>query len=212
MLDIVAICLLPQPSGCNRALHGEASHLAQAKATTQLERRGAVVSLAMTVPVPPQQAWAVLTNYTPTFSAMPDVKAVQVHSRQNNTVRLRKVLQAPYTFGLEIQALLQGHEDPTDFSLSYALVRGTHIRELKGQWSLTPIPEGTRVEHSLELIPEVPSILMSTFRTLHDSSLRQSFTTLHQLMLAPSEGIPHRSSSNVTRAINPRALSISAND
>ena len=43
---------------------------------------------------------------------MPDVVSVELISKQNQTVRLHQMLQAPYTFGLRIETLLEGQEDP----------------------------------------------------------------------------------------------------
>lgn len=97
-------------------------------AVVQIEREGERALISMNVPVAPERAWAVLTDYAHTFAAMPDVQAVEVLSCQGNSIRLRQRLQAPYTFGLPIETVLEGQEDPSRFQLSYALVRGTHIR------------------------------------------------------------------------------------
>ena len=64
-------------------------------------------------------------------------------------------------------------------------VRGTHIRNLSGHWMLTAIAGGTRIEHKLNLSPDVPSLLLGTFQNLHDTSLSEGFRTLRQLMLTP---------------------------
>ena len=154
-------------------------------AVVQIERQGERALISMDVPVAPEQAWAVLTDYANTFAAMPDVQAVEVLSRQGNNVRLRQRLQAQYTFGLPIETLLEGQEDPSRFKLSYALVRGTHIRKLSGHWMLTAIAGGTRIEHTLKLSPDVPSLLLGTFENLHDASLKEGFRALRQLMLTP---------------------------
>ena len=74
----------------------------QTSGRVQLVRSGEKANVSMQVPVTPQRAWAVLTDYTRTFTAMPDVKAVSMVSRQGQQVRLRQVLKAPYTFGLSI--------------------------------------------------------------------------------------------------------------
>ena len=126
----------------------------QAQGTIELVRRGEQATVSMQVPVPPRKAWAVLTNYTQTLGAMSDVVSVQLISRQNQTVRLRQVLKAPYTFGLRIQALLEGKEDPRGLRLSYNLVSGERIRALSGSWTLTPEAGGTRVVHRIRLTPD----------------------------------------------------------
>ena len=157
----------------------------QASGSIQLLRRGEQTTLSMRVPVPPNRAWSIITNYTKTLGAMPDVVSVELVSRQNQTVRLHQVLQAPYTFGLPIETVLEGQENPSRFQLSYALVRGTHIRNLSGHWALTAIAGGTRIEHNLKLSPDVPSLLLGTFQNLHDTSLKEGFMALRQLMLTP---------------------------
>ncbi len=140
----------------------------------------------MLVSVPLDQAWSIITNYTKTLSAMPDVASVELVSRQNQTVLLHQVLQAPYTFGLRIKTLLEGKEDPDELQLSYRLLKGEFIRALSGRWALTPESGGTRVVHNIQLTPDVPSLLLESFRSLHDTSLRKNFKTLRQLMLAPT--------------------------
>ena len=141
----------------------DAALQAQQTQSVQLVRNGEQATVSMQVPVPPRRAWKVLTNYTQTLGAMPDVVSVQLVSRQNQTVRLRQVLQAPYTFGLRVQALLEGKEDPQRLRLSYSLVNGERIRALSGRWTLTPEAGGTRVVHSIQLTPEVPTFLQGSF-------------------------------------------------
>ena len=183
-----------------------------AQGTIQLVRSGEQATVSMQVPVPPRKAWKVLTNYTQTLGAMPDVVSVQLVSRQNQTVRLRQVLQAPYTFGLRVQALLEGKEDPQRLRLSYNLVNGERIRALSGRWSLTPEAGGTRVVHSIRLTPEVPTFLQGSFRNLHDSSLRQSFKTLRQLMLDSSALSKRLSRPRASITTSPKPLNNSASD
>ncbi len=158
----------------------------QASGQVQLVRNGEKATVSMQVPVSPQRAWAVLTDYTRTFAAMPDVKAVSLVSRKGQRLRLRQVLKAPYTFGLTITALLEGTEDSKSRTLRYGLVQGERIHALSGHWTLTPVAGGTRIVHTIRLKPEVPPLLLPSFRKLHDASLRENFKTLRQLMLAPA--------------------------
>ena len=161
-----------------------AIHSQRGSGTIQLVRRGEQTTLSMHVPVPPTQAWNIITSYAKTLSAMPDVVSVELISRQNQTVRLRKVLQAPYTFGLRVQTFLEGKEDPDRLQLSYRLIRGEFIRALSGRWTITAEPGGTRVVHNIRLTLNVPNLILGSFRGLHDTSLRENFKTLRQLMLA----------------------------
>ncbi|WP_250395493.1 SRPBCC family protein [Synechococcus sp. MU1655] len=182
----------------------------QASGSVQLVRRGEQATMSMRVPVPPERAWTVLTNYARTFAAMPDVAAVQLVSRQGQKLRLQQVLQAPYTFGLRINVLLEGEENPQTRNLRYRLVRGDNIRALSGEWTLTPDAEGTLVRHTIQLTPEIPGLLQSSFRSLHDASLRQSFETLRQLMLAPALSDNRVPSNSVTTTTTPSPLSVKA--
>ena len=182
----------------------------QTSSRVQLLRRGEQATLSMQVPVPVERAWAVLTNYARTLAAMPDVATVKLVSRQGQKLRLQQVLQAPYTFGLRINVLLEGEENPQSGSLRYSLVRGENIRALSGEWTLTPDAEGTLVRHTIRLQPEIPGLLQSSFRSLHDASLRQSFETLRQLMLAPSLSVNRDPSNRVSTTTTPSPLSVKA--
>ena len=182
----------------------------EARGSVQLVRRGEIATISMRVPVPPERAWAVLTNYARTFAAMPDVAAVQLLSRQGRQLRLQQVLQAPYTFGLRINVLLEGEENPQSRNLRYRLVRGENILALSGEWTLSEDAGGTLVRHTIRLQPEIPGLLQSSFRSLHDASLRQSFETLRQLMLAPSLSDNRLPSNSMTTTTTPRPLSVKA--
>ena len=138
----------------------------------------------MTLPVTPERAWAVLTNYVATGEAMPDITKVEILSRSGSSLRLRQTYQAPYTFGLAITADLAVEEDPLR-SIRFRMLRGDLIRNLHGHWRLTPVREGTEIENTITLVPELPSILNAGFRQLTQPSLRQSMLLLQQRMLKP---------------------------
>ena len=187
-----------------------AIHAHQNSGTIQLVRRGEQTTLSMRVPVPPTQAWNIITSYTTTLRAMPDVVSVELISKQNQTVRLHQVLQAPYTFGLRVQTLLEGKEDPDELQLNYWLVRGEFIRALSGRWALTPESGGTRVVHNIQLTPDVPSFMLESFRSLHDTSLRENFNILRQLMLAPTPRSQRLSKPRAMTSTRPNPLNSNA--
>ena len=56
-----------------QAMPAEAIHSQQASGSIQLLRRGEQTTLSMRVPVPPNRAWSIITNYTKTLGAMPNV-------------------------------------------------------------------------------------------------------------------------------------------
>ncbi len=138
----------------------------------------------MTLPVTPERAWAVLTNYVATGEAMPDITKVEVLSRSGSSLRIRQTYQAPYTFGLAISADLAVEEVPKR-AIRFRMLRGDQIRSLYGHWTLTPVQEGTKLQHTITLVPELPSILQTGFRQLTRPSLQQSMLVLQQRMLRP---------------------------
>ena len=137
----------------------------------------------MTLPVSPSHAWAVLTNYVATGEAMPDISKVQLLSRQDNVIRMRQTYQAPYTFGLTISATLAVKETPKT-SIRFDMVEGDLIRQLNGSWTITPTPTGTRLRHTITLVPELPAMLQPIFAELTRTSLRESMQRLRDLMQA----------------------------
>lgn len=160
-----------------------ASHAQTTKAfPIAIQQQGDTRTATMTLPVTPQQAWAVLTSYVSTGEAMPDITKVQVLSRSGSSLRLRQTYQAPYTFGLAISADLAVEEDP-QHAIRFRMLRGDQIRSLHGHWTLTPVQEGTKLQHKITLVPELPSILQAGFRQLSRPSLQQSMLLLQQRML-----------------------------
>lgn len=149
-----------------------------------IHEQGDTRTATMTLPVTPERAWAVLTNYVATGEAMPDITKVEILSRSGSSLRLRQTYQAPYTFGLAITADLAVEEDPLR-SIRFRMLRGDLIRNLHGHWRLTPVREGTEIENTITLVPELPSILNAGFRQLTQPNLRQSMLLLQQRMLNP---------------------------
>ncbi len=137
----------------------------------------------MTVPVPPQRAWTVLTNYVATGEAMPDISEVRLLSRQGNLVRVRQIYQAPYTFGLTISATLAVKENPKT-AIRFHMLEGDRIRKLNGSWMITPDKNGTRIKYTISLVPELPGMLQPVFADLTRSSLHESMQRLSGLMQA----------------------------
>lgn len=149
-----------------------------------IQQQGNTRTATMTLPVPPERAWAVLTNYVATGEAMPDITKVQVLSRSGSSLRLRQTYQAPYTFGLAITADLSVEEVPKRV-IRFRMLRGDQIRRLDGQWTLTPVQMGTKLQHTITLVPELPSVLQAGFRQLTQPSLQQSMRLLQLRMLRP---------------------------
>ena len=151
-----------------------------AQATTiQIEQSGNTRTAVMTLPVSQAHAWTVLTNYVATGEAMPDISKVQLLSRQGNLIRMRQTYQAPYTFGLTISATLAVQESPKT-AINFQMLQG----KLNGSWTITPTPTGTRLRHTITLVPELPGMLQPVFAELTRNSLRESMQRLSGLMQA----------------------------
>ena len=164
--------------------HLPASQAEETAATTiQIQQEGNTRTASMTVPVSPSHAWTVLTNYVATGEAMPDISKVQLLSRNGNVIRMRQTYQAPYTFGLTISATLSVKETPKT-SIRFQMVEGELIRQLNGSWTITPTSMGTRLRHTITLVPELPPMLQSIFAELTRTSLHESMQHLSDLMQA----------------------------
>jgi len=136
------------------------------------------------VAVPAQRAWSVLTNYEDMAGVMSDIKEARVLRRNGPMVELQHTYQAPYTFGLRIQAVLTMRE-AAPRQLSYELVRGDRIRDLRGTWTITPVSDGVIVRHQIRLDPEIPGFLRPLYYELSEANLQQSMRTLKRLMETP---------------------------
>ena len=134
------------------------------------------------VPVSAQKAWTLLTNYSQLPSVVPDIKRVRVLSRQGNRVEVEQVYQAPYTFGLPIQARLL-FEEQAPRSLSYSLLQADQIRRLQGSWTVLPAQGGVVLQHRIELEPNLPAALLPSYYALNETSLRQALESLRRALL-----------------------------
>ena len=165
-------------------IHLPASQAEETAVTTiQIQQAGNTRTASMTLPVSPGHAWKVLTNYVATGEAMPDISKVQLLNRQGNVIRMRQTYQAPYTFGLTISATLSIKETPKT-SIRFQMVEGDLIRKLNGSWTITPTSMGTRLRHTITLVPELPAMLQPIFAELTRTSLRESMQRLRELMQA----------------------------
>ena len=151
--------------------------------TIQIQQAGNTRTADMTLPVSPDHAWTVLTNYVATGEAMPDISKVRLLSRQGNVILIRQTYKASYTFGLTISATLAVQETPAT-SIRFDMVEGDLIRELNGSWTITPTPTGTHLRHTITLVPELPGVLQPIFAELTRTSLHESMQHISDLMQA----------------------------
>ena len=154
-----------------------------AATTIKIQQAGNTRIASMTLPVSPSLAWTVLTSYVETGEAMPDISKVQLLGRQGNVIRIRHTYKAPYTFGLSVRATLIINETPKT-SIRFDMVEGDLIRQLNGSWTIAPTPTGTRLRHTITLVPELPAMLQPIFAELTRTSLRESMQRMSDLMQA----------------------------
>jgi len=156
--------------------------IAQASgAKPTLQGRQGNYSASVFVAVPAKRAWAVLVNYEAMAGVMPDIKEAKVLSRKGSVVELQQTYQAPYTFGQRIKAVLTMREQAPR-QLSYELVRGDQIRQLRGTWTITPVNGGVIVRHQIQIDPVVPGFVRPLYYELTEANLRQSMAILKRLM------------------------------
>lgn len=141
-------------------------------------------SASVFVAVPARRAWAVLVNYEAMAGVMPDIKEARVLRRNGPVVEVQQTYQAPYTFGQRIKAVLSMRE-AAPRQLSYELVRGDQIRELRGSWSITPVAGGVQLRHQIQVDPLVPGFVRPLYFELMETNLRQSMAILKRLMETP---------------------------
>lgn len=134
------------------------------------------------VPVSPPRAWSVLTNYESMAGVMPDIQQAKVLSRSGRNIELSQTYKAPYTFGLSIKARLQVQETPPT-KMSYTLISGDRIKQLQGNWTITPVKGGVLVKHQLQVVPQIPGFLLGTYYDLTETNLRQSMQILAKQMV-----------------------------
>jgi len=133
------------------------------------------------VAVPAKRAWSVLVNYEAMTGVMPDIKEAKVLRRNGPVLEVQQTYQAPYTFGRRIKAVLTMRESAPR-QLSYELVRGDQIRQLRGTWTITPVAGGVLIKHQLLVDPEVPGFVRPMYFELMETNLVQSMTILKRLM------------------------------
>lgn len=129
----------------------------------------------------PVHTWKVLTNYQAMAGRMPDIKDVKLLGRTGTTARIQQTYQAPYTFGLRINATLEMQEVAPK-QLIYRLVKGNEIRTLKGRWEVTALNGKTQLTHLIHIDPIVPSFVRPVYNELFENNLKSSMKILKQMI------------------------------
>lgn len=129
----------------------------------------------------PIRAWAVLTDYQAMPGLMPDIKEARVVRRNGSNLQIQQTYQAPYTFGQRIQATLAMQEKPPR-QLSYQLIKGDQLRDLRGTWTITHLKKGVLLSHQMDVDPVVPAFVRPLYDELTEANLLQSMRILKRLM------------------------------
>ena len=146
-----------------------------------LEGKAGKYKASIIVNATPMHTWNILTNYQAMAGKMPDIKDVKLLGRAGTTARIQQTYQAPYTFGLQINATLEMQEvSPTQ--LIYRLIKGDQIRTLKGRWELTPLNGRTQLTHQIHIDPIVPNFVRPVYNELFEKNLRHSMAILKQMI------------------------------
>ena len=128
-----------------------------------------------------KRAWSVLTNYEAMAGVMPDIKEAKVVRRSGATLELQQTYLAPYTFGRRIKATL-AMQETAPRQLSYQLIKGDQIRQLKGTWTITPVSGGVLLRHQIQVDPEIPGFVRPLYYELTEANLQQSMQILKRLI------------------------------
>ena len=128
-----------------------------------------------------KRAWSVLTNYEAMAGVMPDIKEATVVRRSGATLELQQTYLAPYTFGRRIKATL-AMQETAPRQLSYQLIKGDQIRQLKGTWTITPVSGGVLLRHQIQVDPEIPGFVRPLYYELTEANLQQSMQILKRLI------------------------------
>ena len=67
--------------------------------------------------------------------------------------------------------------------MRYTLLQGDRLRDLSGLWTITPVAGGVQLRHQIQLDPDLPALLRSTYFELTEANLVQSMLILRRLML-----------------------------
>ncbi len=128
-----------------------------------------------------KRAWSVLTSYEAMAGVMPDIKEAKMVRRSGATLELQQTYLAPYTFGRRIKATL-AMQETAPRQLSYQLIKGDQIRQLKGTWTITPVSGGVLLRHQIQVDPEIPGFLRPLYYELTEANLQQSMQILKRLI------------------------------
>ncbi|HEY0664518.1 MAG TPA: SRPBCC family protein [Gallionella sp.] len=131
---------------------GETAAVGQQAVTVSVERLEDYfrVEASVILPVPPCQAFALLTDYASLPDFIPGIREVSVERLSKSKVKVRQRAETEVLFfRFEMDLLLEMEEMP-DRLISFRLIEG-NMEAYSGVWSLRELPEGTRLRYSASL-------------------------------------------------------------
>jgi len=118
-----------------------------------VERRDAYFNIYAMVllPVPPCQAYALLTDYASLPGYIPGMLKVSFERLSDSMVKIRQVGEAKLLlFSVKVELLLEMEEIPNQRIL-FKLIEGD-LEAYSGEWRLQEVSEGTKLFYSAALI------------------------------------------------------------
>jgi len=109
------------------------------------------VDASVLLPVPPCQAYALLTDYNSLPDYIPGMLEVSFVRLSDTVVKVSQVAEAKILFfSIEVKTVLEMEEIPNQRIL-FKLLEGD-LKAYSGEWSLQEVPEGTKLTFNASLI------------------------------------------------------------
>jgi uncharacterized protein YndB with AHSA1/START domain len=113
------------------------------------ERDSYTLNAQFIVPVPPQNAWNVLTDYDHLSQFVHSMKG-HIRSEKGDDLLVNQVATGGFLFfTVSVSALLLIHEEPIH-DILFTDTTGKDFKSYSGSWNLLPIPQGTQITYQLK--------------------------------------------------------------
>lgn len=186
---VLTALLLAAPFKYGAAIDGHAVSDDAPAVEVQRHAGAVLVDASMFVPVSPQQAWEVLTDYDHMSAFFPNLHSSRVIGRENGRITVEQkgtVRYGPLSFPFEVVREIELHPyaEIRSRALSGSVKRGTAVTEL------LPEEHGTRIVYHSEAVPNVwvPPGIGPKFI---ESETRAQFEFLRAEILHRNKASPH---------------------
>ncbi len=114
-----------------------------------IERDSYTLNSQFIVPVPPQIAWNVLTDYDHLSQFVHSMRG-HIRSEKGDDLLVNQVATGGFLFfTVSVSALLLIHEEPIH-DILFTDTTGKDFKNYSGSWNLLPIPQGTQIIYQLK--------------------------------------------------------------